>query len=762
MFCVNRFEIFQDKQNKEGSQNGEPSLNGKDTDKLNTNKGDNKSSDKSDNSKPSNFSKGDNGGNSNSGGDSSGGSETAGALKDIAKTAVENAGDKEKSGSDKADETAKKTAKEGAKKGATMAVDAATGGMATAAKMAVKAFKIKVILTVIKYIAFFVLALTIGVKVLLGLLSFQYGDKDGWTAEELAEYKEMIVDNSSDDTLTFWDCINLTADVNEAINADMVTYSYADDWGLTGGAKTFFDFLFACPIFIPVNYFNNLMTYGSVDAKQEAYANKLKEELYDIMSSLGAYNPEDEFAAVLEHNYELCMKLAEKALKYAKDDCEDLYKTYKKEYDLEGYTITVGPNVVNARTYYSWLDSTEGPATSSDLFVDTNWGYLIATVDVLVEANSEVENSGTYDFEISDYTLYATYLEDEEPVRNLYHISSTITDYYDPEKEEIRKIVNFHVSSYTEYDLFHMSLAVNSGDLTQGNSESDYATMEISPESTWGTVTTFKQIVEARVTQMREILANDELIEKLGLEKEIREGSASDTSVKDYTSMSFDGATIDEYGDTEITIYKALTETYGYSPMAASVICGNIAAESGYTTTAVDSVGAHGLMQWQGGNWTALQNFANTNYDGDWTNLECQIRFMCEQYLPGKIPEIDSYSTLEDMTGYFALNAEKCSSYTYLYLSELKAAGDADNRSGGPCSCPKNHRWSTICWETGRYNKSLTSNSVVSDCSDSNQYNIRPSRYRYFENLHKYIVGGQDRYDAAVAAYAMFNGTTME
>ena len=762
-----------DDANNKGSSNEEPKINDSDFGKLNGNSDtskDNNASDKKNNNTPSteldkDKQKG------------IAGDKSESDKADIAKNAIKDAfsNNNNKNSSDKADQVAKQGAKKAAKKGAEAAANALTGGAATAVKKAskkiAKAIKRKIILFAVKWISVLVACITIGVvlfvtlcpKVLLGLLSFQYEAANGGiSSDELVAYKDMITD-TYDDSLSFWDVINLSSDVAQAVNVSEVnwltTYSYADSWGVTGAGKVVIDFIFSCPIFAPVNAYNNEQTYGTKEGKEQAYQELLQQELVNILE-IGDWNPNDEFEASLSANYDLCMDLAKAAYKQSLKDCKSLYSDIKDDYDLEGYTIRVGPNLVLAKEYYSWLNSETGDATYEDLFVETNWGYVIATVDALVEANNVQEVTGEYDFNVNDYALYHSYLKDKEPIQNLYHIRKDIIDYYDDDGSS-KKIVQFTVTSFSLYDLFHMSLAVsNSGDGEQGNDTASYETMDIAPETTWGNVSSYKDIVEVRVQQMRDELADEELIEKLGLNYEAPEGSASDTAINDHTTSG----SIEDMGDIPLTIYTALTETYGYSPMAAATICGNIKEESGFNPGAIDKVGAHGFMQWQGNNWKSLQNYANLHYDGDWTNVECQIKFMCEEYLPGKIDNIESYSTLEGMVGYFALNAEKCSSYTYLFLTELEASGVSDNRSGGPCSsekCSGSHTWSTICWQTGRYNPNWSS-SPVHGCTDSNQYQINSGRYRYFEELHKYIVGGDTRYSAAQKVYSAFAGIWVE
>ena len=90
--------------------------------------------------------------------------------------------------------------------------------------------------------------------------------------------------------------------------------------------------------------------------------------------------------------------------------------------------------------------------------------------------------------------------------------------------------------------------------------------------------------------------------------------------------------------DTLNTIYEFLTtaqiSTNNNKPLSAvqaSGVMGNMYAESGFKTDAVEVTDredkGHGLVQWTFGRWDALQAFAEER-DTEWTNLDTQLRFI--------------------------------------------------------------------------------------------------------------------------------------
>jgi hypothetical protein len=100
--------------------------------------------------------------------------------------------------------------------------------------------------------------------------------------------------------------------------------------------------------------------------------------------------------------------------------------------------------------------------------------------------------------------------------------------------------------------------------------------------------------------------------------------------------------------DVQITKSETLDEIFEYltttdistnnnqplSDVQASGIMGNMYAESGFQTDAIEVTDredkGHGLVQWTFGRWDALQAFAESS-DTDWTNLDTQLRFIKEE-----------------------------------------------------------------------------------------------------------------------------------
>lgn len=81
------------------------------------------------------------------------------------------------------------------------------------------------------------------------------------------------------------------------------------------------------------------------------------------------------------------------------------------------------------------------------------------------------------------------------------------------------------------------------------------------------------------------------------------------------------------------TIWDILV-TFGYSELQAAALMGNMAQESGYTPTAVNSSsGAYGICQWLGSRYTNLENFAG-GLGKDISDLEAQANFACMELSP--------------------------------------------------------------------------------------------------------------------------------
>lgn len=76
------------------------------------------------------------------------------------------------------------------------------------------------------------------------------------------------------------------------------------------------------------------------------------------------------------------------------------------------------------------------------------------------------------------------------------------------------------------------------------------------------------------------------------------------------------------------TILGYLQGTLGLTPAQAAGVAGNLQVESGFDPSAYNpKENAHGIAQWEGGRWTALQQFAAQNGTAP-TDLTTQLAFL--------------------------------------------------------------------------------------------------------------------------------------
>lgn len=81
------------------------------------------------------------------------------------------------------------------------------------------------------------------------------------------------------------------------------------------------------------------------------------------------------------------------------------------------------------------------------------------------------------------------------------------------------------------------------------------------------------------------------------------------------------------YKETLERIWDGIV-SWGYTEEQAAAIIGNIAQESTFNVTAVNSIGATGLCQWLGGRRDMLYSFA-AQQGTTWSDLTTQLQFLC-------------------------------------------------------------------------------------------------------------------------------------
>jgi hypothetical protein len=83
-----------------------------------------------------------------------------------------------------------------------------------------------------------------------------------------------------------------------------------------------------------------------------------------------------------------------------------------------------------------------------------------------------------------------------------------------------------------------------------------------------------------------------------------------------------EGAPFAKIKDKGLTIMNKLIDTYGYSPILAAALCGNMFEESKFDPTAKSADGYEGLIQWGGPRLGKLKKLAN------WKSIDTQLSFI--------------------------------------------------------------------------------------------------------------------------------------
>jgi len=97
-------------------------------------------------------------------------------------------------------------------------------------------------------------------------------------------------------------------------------------------------------------------------------------------------------------------------------------------------------------------------------------------------------------------------------------------------------------------------------------------------------------------------------------------------------------------------IYNYLTGVLGLSPGAAAGVLGNLKVESGFSPHAYNAgENAHGLAQWEGSRWPALQQFAARRHE-DPLSLPAQLGFLRMELTHGYGSTLDELRTTSDPT----------------------------------------------------------------------------------------------------------------
>jgi len=131
--------------------------------------------------------------------------------------------------------------------------------------------------------------------------------------------------------------------------------------------------------------------------------------------------------------------------------------------------------------------------------------------------------------------------------------------------------------------------------------------------------------------------------------------------------------TLEEYPSHNVARALQLLTELGYSPIQAAGIVGNLIQESGPsldTDIAGDQGTSHGIAQWRGDRFRALQQYAG---NGDWRDLDTQIRFLDHEL---RTRETSAYGALQ--------NAQNVDEATAAFIGFERPQGwTRDNPRGG-------------------------------------------------------------------------------
>lgn len=149
-------------------------------------------------------------------------------------------------------------------------------------------------------------------------------------------------------------------------------------------------------------------------------------------------------------------------------------------------------------------------------------------------------------------------------------------------------------------------------------------------------------------------------------------------SVSSFNSFNWQG------GDVQETVWGYLV-THGYTPEAAAGIMGNIEAESGFNTSAVESSATNpgegiGLIQWSFGRKAQLISFAQSQ-GKHWSDIGVQIAFLDYEMngaegtvFPGGVKGFKRLTSVEEATSQFCWLFERPNANYAHYERRISAA----------------------------------------------------------------------------------------
>lgn len=159
---------------------------------------------------------------------------------------------------------------------------------------------------------------------------------------------------------------------------------------------------------------------------------------------------------------------------------------------------------------------------------------------------------------------------------------------------------------------------------------------------------------------------------------ELRDASGNILDPEDYVSQSNPRPTL-----TQISVDNIEQECWnfliskGVSEAGAAAIMGNIAQESGFDPTAVNSIGATGLCQWLGGRRDALLSYA-TSVGRNYTDAGVQMEFLWMEFDPSVQKTNGAAQQVDSSVFNSIVNATSIEEATRLFMQKFERPGSSE------------------------------------------------------------------------------------
>lgn len=198
-----------------------------------------------------------------------------------------------------------------------------------------------------------------------------------------------------------------------------------------------------------------------------------------------------------------------------------------------------------------------------------------------------------------------------------------------------------HVESF--YEILNREYKISPINENNGADSSQESELSVNTSNGIGSMTLTEewsenvQLVDSSTEKYKVSYYTDEQMENLGRDISRIEwyqdvmgstyGSINVSGTFGSGSNKFEQAYNGAYKETLERIWDGLV-SWGYTEEQAAAVIGNIAQESSFNVTSVNSLGATGLCQWLGGRRNMLYSFA-AHQGTTWSDLTTQLQFLC-------------------------------------------------------------------------------------------------------------------------------------